>query len=464
MTDRQTTISKSVSMQGVGLHTGVETRLTFLPAEPGHGITFVRTDLENSPEIKADLDHVIDLERGTTIGVDNVRINTVEHVLSAISGLELDNVIVQLDNVEPPVMDGSIKPFVDLLIEAGTQTQDAEREYLEIKTPIFYSEPDRGIDLVVLPSDTLRITFLVDYKNPALGTQYTSLVSLKDEFAEEFAPARTFCFLSELAMLKKQNLIRGGSLDTAIVICDNGKTQADVDELAALFGIKEHVPIGTSGILADMPLRFHNEPVRHKAADLIGDLALIGVPLKAHVLAARSGHRANVALARKIRIEYQKQKLQQKFGSSNSKGSVMDIRAILKILPHRYPFLMIDRIIDVEPGKRVVAIKNVTINEPFFNGHFPDHPIMPGVLVVEAMAQAGGVLIMNTVERPEEKVVYFMGIDGVRFRRPVIPGDQLRFEVELILNRRGIFKMKAKATVDGELVTEAELMATIKDR
>lgn len=464
MTDRQTTISKSVSMQGVGLHTGVETRLTFLPAEPGHGITFVRTDLENSPEIKADLDHVIDLERGTTIGVDNVRINTVEHVLSAISGLELDNVIVQLDNVEPPVMDGSIKPFVDLLIEAGTQTQDAEREYLEIKTPIFYSEPDRGIDLVVLPSDTLRITFLVDYKNPALGTQYTSLVSLKDEFAEEFAPARTFCFLSELAMLKKQNLIRGGSLDTAIVICDNGKTQADVDELAALFGIKEHVPIGTSGILADMPLRFHNEPVRHKAADLIGDLALIGVPLKAHVLAARSGHRANVALARKIRIEYQKQKLQQKFGSSNSKGSVMDIRAILKILPHRYPFLMIDRIIDVEPGKRVVAIKNVTINEPFFNGHFPDHPIMPGVLVVEAMAQAGGVLIMNTVERPEEKVVYFMGIDGVRFRRPVIPGDQIRFEVELILNRRGIFKMKAKATVDGELVTEAELMATIKDR
>lgn len=464
MTDRQTTISKSVSMQGVGLHTGVETRLTFLPAEPGHGITFVRTDLENSPEIKADLDHVIDLERGTTIGVDNVRINTVEHVLSAISGLELDNVIVQLDNVEPPVMDGSIKPFVDLLIEAGTQTQDAEREYLEIKTPIFYSEPDRGIDLVVLPSDTLRITFLVDYKNPALGTQYTSLVSLKDEFAEEFAPARTFCFLSELAMLKKQNLIRGGSLDTAIVICDNGKTQADVDELAALFGIKEHVPIGTSGILADMPLRFHNEPVRHKAADLIGDLALIGVPLKAHVLAARSGHRANVALARKIRIEYQKQKLQRKFGSSNSKGSVMDIRAILKILPHRYPFLMIDRIIDVEPGKRVVAIKNVTINEPFFNGHFPDHPIMPGVLVVEAMAQAGGVLIMNTVERPEEKVVYFMGIDGVRFRRPVIPGDQIRFEVELILNRRGIFKMKAKATVDGELVTEAELMATIKDR
>ena len=259
-------------------------------------------------------------------------------------------------------------------------------------------------------------------------------------------------------------LLEADVAQPGIVICDKGKTQADVDELAALFGIKEHVPIGTSGILADQPLRFYNEPVRHKAADLIGDLALIGVPLKAHVLAARSGHQANVALARKIRSEYQKQKLQQRFGSSDSKGSVMDIRAILKILPHRYPFLMIDRIIDVEPGKHVVAIKNVTINEPFFNGHFPDHPIMPGVLVVEAMAQAGGVLLMNTVERPEEKVVYFMGIDGVRFRRPVIPGDQIRFDVELILNRRGICKMKAKATVDGELVTEAELMATVVDK
>jgi UDP-3-O-[3-hydroxymyristoyl] N-acetylglucosamine deacetylase/3-hydroxyacyl-[acyl-carrier-protein] dehydratase len=464
MTDRQKTISKSVSMHGVGLHTGAETRLTFLPAPPDHGISFVRTDLENSPEIKADLDHVIDMQRGTTLGVGDVSIHTVEHVLAAISGLELDNIIVQLDNVEPPVMDGSIKPFVDLLREAGIEAQDAEREYLEITTPISYSEPDRGVDLVVLPSDTLRITFLVDYQNPALGTQYTSLVSLKDEFAEEFAPARTFCFLSELAMLKKQNLIRGGSLDTAIVICDKGKTQADVDELAALFGIKEHVPIGSSGILADRALRFDNEPVRHKAADLIGDLALIGVPLKAHVLAARSGHQANVALARKIRSEYQKQKLQKKFGTSTSRGSVMDIRAILKIMPHRYPFLMIDRIIDVDPGKTVTAIKNVTINEPFFNGHFPDHPIMPGVLVVEAMAQAGGVLLMNTVEDPQEKVVYFMGIDGVRFRRPVTPGDQIRFDVELLLNRRGICKMKARATVDGELVTEAELMATVMDK
>ena len=387
-----------------------------------------------------------------------------EHVLAAIAGLQIDNLIVALDNLEPPVLDGSVRPFVDKLLEAGIQDQEAEREYLEIKIPISYSEPERNVDLVVLPSDKLRITFLVDYKNPALGTQYTSLVSLKDEFAEEFAPARTFCFLSELQMLKEQNLIKGGSLDTAVVICDNGKTQADVDHLARLLRIGEHVPIGTSGILADRPLRFPNEPVRHKAVDLIGDLCLIGVPLKAHVLAARSGHRANVALARQIRALYEKKQFTQKYGGEVKKDLVLDIRAILKIMPHRYPLLLIDRILDIDPGKRVVALKNVTINEQFFTGHFPGHPVMPGVLIIEAMAQAGGVLLLNTVAEPETKVVYFMGIDGVRFRRPVTPGDQLRFELEMLLNRRGVCKMRGRATVDGELVTEGELMATVVDR
>jgi UDP-3-O-[3-hydroxymyristoyl] N-acetylglucosamine deacetylase/3-hydroxyacyl-[acyl-carrier-protein] dehydratase len=464
MSERQTTIAKPVSMRGVGLHTGVETHLTFSPAPAGHGVTFVRTDLEHSPEVPADIDHVVDLERGTTIGIGEARINTVEHVLAAIAGLQIDNVIVALDNLEPPVGDGSIKPFVDKLLEAGIEEQGAEREYLEIKTPISYSEPERGVDLVVLPSDKLRITFLVDYQNPALGTQYTSLVSLKDEFALEFAPARTFCFLSELQMLKEQNLIKGGGLETAVVICDNGKTQADVDQLTRLFGISEHVPIGTTGILADRPLRFHNEPVRHKAVDLIGDLSLIGVPLKAHVLAARSGHKANVALARKIRGLYEKKQFSQKYGADAGRGVVMDIRGILKIMPHRYPFLLIDRIIDIDPGKQVVAIKNVTINEPFFGGHFPGHPVMPGVLVIEAMAQAGGVLLLNTVEEPQSKVVYFMGIDGARFRKPVTPGDQLRFELEMLVNRRGVFKMRGRATVDGELAAEAELMATVVDR
>ncbi len=464
MSDRQSTIKRAATLSGVGLHTGGHTRLTFQPASPGHGITFVRTDLENSPEVPADIDHVVDLERGTTIGVGDVRIATVEHVLAAVAGLEIDNIRVELDNIEPPVADGSPKPFVDKLLEAGIETQDAPRDYLEITEPLSYSEPERGIDLVVLPSDKLRITFLVDYHNPALGTQYTSLVSLKDEFATEFAPARTFCFLSELEELKARDLIKGGSLESAIVICDEGKTQDDVDRLARLFGIKEHVPIGRTGVLADRVLRFHNEPVRHKAVDLIGDLALIGVPLKAHVLAARSGHSANVALARKIRGLYQKQQFRQKYSGAASRDAFMDIRAILKMMPHRYPFLLIDRIIDVEPGKRVVAIKNVTINEPFFAGHFPDHPVMPAVLVIEAMAQAGGVLMLHTVEEPATKVVYFMGIDGARFRRPVTPGDQLRFELEMLVNRRGLCKMKGRATVDGELVAEAELMATVVDK
>jgi UDP-3-O-[3-hydroxymyristoyl] N-acetylglucosamine deacetylase/3-hydroxyacyl-[acyl-carrier-protein] dehydratase len=464
MSDRQSTIAKPVSMRGVGLHTGVETNLTFSPAPPGHGVTFVRTDLADSPEVPADIDHVVDLERGTTIGIGPARINTVEHVLAAIAGLEIDNIIVALDNLEPPVLDGSVKPFVDKLLEAGIETQNAEREYLEIKTPLSHSEPERGIDLVVLPSDKLRITFLVDYQNPALGTQYTSLVSLREEFALEFAPARTFCFLSELEMLKEQNLIRGGGMDTAVVICDNGKTQADVDHLAKLFGMKEKVPIGKTGILGDRPLRFPNEPVRHKAVDLIGDLSLIGVPLKAHILAARSGHRANVALARKIRSLYEKKQISQRFGAEPDRDAVLDIRSILRIMPHRYPFLLIDRVLDIDPGRQVVAIKNVTINEPFFGGHFPGHPVMPGVLIIEAMAQAGGVLLLNTVEEPQTKVVYFMGIDGARFRRPVTPGDQLRFELTMLVNRRGICKMRGRATVDGELAAEAELMATVVDR
>jgi UDP-3-O-[3-hydroxymyristoyl] N-acetylglucosamine deacetylase/3-hydroxyacyl-[acyl-carrier-protein] dehydratase len=249
-----------------------------------------------------------------------------------------------------------------------------------------------------------------------------------------------------------------------VVICDNGKTQSDVDHLVRLFGLKEKVPIGKSGILGDRPLRFPNEPVRHKAVDLIGDLSLIGVPLKAHILAARSGHRANVALARKIRSLYEKKQLSQRFGAEPDRDVVLDIRSILRIMPHRYPFLLIDRVLDIDPGKQVVAIKNVTINEPFFGGHFPGHPVMPGVLIIEAMAQAGGVLLLNTVEEPETKVVYFMGIDGARFRRPVTPGDQLRFELTMLVNRRGVCKMSGRATVDGELAAEAELMATVVDR
>lgn len=421
--------------------------------------------MPDAPEIAADLDHVVDINRGTTLAKGGVKIHTVEHVLAAIAGLEIDNLTVELDANEPPVGDGSALPYVQALLKAGLVEQETPKEYLEIDTPLFYSEPERGIDIGVFPSEDLRITFMVDYKSPALGTQYTSLVSLQEEFVKEFAPARTFCFLHEIEELKKQGLIKGGDLENAIVICDNNISNEELPRLKKLFGLKKEVFIGKTGILNDVPLRFPNEPVRHKALDLLGDLFLIGVPLKAHILAARSGHAANVALAKKIRQVYEKKKISSRY--SEKKGSsevLLDIDAILKIMPHRYPLLLIDRILDLEPNKKVVAMKNVTINEPFFVGHFPGHPIMPGVLIVEAMAQAGGFLLLNTVPDPENKLVYFMGMDSVRFRRPVKPGDQLRFELEMVTLRRGTCKMKGQAWVGAELACEAELMAMIVDR
>jgi UDP-3-O-[3-hydroxymyristoyl] N-acetylglucosamine deacetylase/3-hydroxyacyl-[acyl-carrier-protein] dehydratase len=354
-------------------------------------------------------------------------------------------------------------PFVRALQDAGFTEFDEDKEYLEVDTPTSYSEPDRKVDIVVTPSDDFRITFMIDYANPALGTQYTSLVDLEHEFAEEFAPSRTFCFLSEVEMLKDQGLIKGGSLNNAVVIYDLKGGQVEVDRIRNALGIKGEAFVGKTGIINDIPLRFPNEPVRHKALDLIGDLTLIGVPLKGHVLAARSGHKANIALVKKLRSLYHKKQIASRFRKQKSEA-FLDINGIMKIMPHRYPFLLIDRIIDLEPEKKVVAIKNVTINEPFFNGHFPGHPIMPGVLIVEAMAQAGGVLLLNAVEDPESKVVYFMSIDDVKFRRPVAPGDQLRFELEMLSFRRSTCRMQGKAFVDETLVTEAKLMAVIVDR
>jgi len=465
MKKSQRTVKRPASYSGVGLHTGNRTSITFKPAPADHGITFVRTDLENSPEIPADIDHVVDITRGTSLGKGNVRLWTVEHVLAALAGLELDNLVVELDSNEPPVGDGSSLPFVQTILKAGIQEQDAPKNYLEIETPVFYSEKDKGIDIIALPSDDLRITFMVDYRNPALGTQYTFLESLEKEFVEEFAPARTFSFLHEVEMLKDQGLIKGGALDNAIVICDVDMKKEEMERLRKKFNLKDEVFVGKTGILNDVPLRFYNEPVRHKALDLLGDLYLIGVPLKTHVMAARSGHSANVALVKKIRQLYEKKEIKKKYQPRDKKADYfLDIDAILRIMPHRYPFLLVDRVIDLEPSKKVVAIKNVTMNEPFFSGHFPGHPIMPGVLIIEAMAQAGGILLLNTVENPEDKVVYFMGIDGVRFRRPVLPGDQIRFELEMLQYRHGACKMQGKAFVEDELATEATLMATIVNK
>jgi len=464
MIEEQQTIAQPASGSGIGLHTGCQSTITFKPAPPGSGVCFVRTDLPGMPEVPADIDHVVGLDRGTTLQKGEAKIYTVEHVLAAVAGLQIDNLVIELDNIEPPVYDGSSKPFVDILLQGGVVRQAQPKEFFEIDSHLAYSEKERGVDIVVVPSDQFRVTFLVDYKNPALGTQYTSLVSLEDEFVNEFAPSRTFCFLSEIETMKERGIIKGGGLDSAIVICDHDIGQTEVERLRELFGLQQDVFIGKTGILNDVPLRFYNEPVRHKVIDLIGDLFLIGAPIKGHILAARSGHAANVALAKKMRSLYQKKQIRKKFPSRSSGDHVLDINAILKILPHRYPFLLIDRIIDIVPAKSVSALKNVTINEPFFQGHFPGHPIMPGVLIVEAMAQAGGFLLLNAVENPESKIVYFLGIDGVRFRRPVMPGDQLRFELKMLSFRRGICKMTGETFVGDTLVCEAEMLAQVIDK
>jgi len=462
MYEKQRTVKRPISLTGVGLHTGNTCTMTFKPAEPNTGIRFVRTDLKGHPWVIADIDHVVDISRGTTLQKGEAKVHTVEHVLAAFAGLQIDNVLIELDSNEPPVGDGSALPYVERLLEAGIEDQDVDKFYLEIDTPMSYSEPERHVDLVVAPSDDLRITFLIDYKNPALGTQYTTLVDLENEFVEEFAPARTFCFLSEIEMLKGQGLIKGGGLHNAIVIYDSDKGQVEVDRIRRALDLGEEAFVGKTGIINDTPLRFPNEPVRHKTLDLLGDLALIGAPFKGHVLAARSGHRANVALAKKMRALYKKKQIASRY----SKGgrALFDTQAVLKVLPHRYPMLLVDRIIDMEPGKRVVGVKNVTVNEPFFQGHFPDHPIMPGVLILEAMAQAGGVLLLNAVEHPETKLPFFVSIDNVKFRRTVTPGDQLRFELEMETFRHATCKMTGKAFVEDQLVCSADFKAMVVDR
>jgi UDP-3-O-[3-hydroxymyristoyl] N-acetylglucosamine deacetylase/3-hydroxyacyl-[acyl-carrier-protein] dehydratase len=464
MLNQQQTIRKPASFKGIGLHTGKTVTMTFKPAQINTGIRFVRTDLPDAPSVLADIEHVIDVSRGTTLGNGNVRVLTVEHILSALAGMQIDNLIVELDSEEAPVGDGSALPFVKTLLKVGIQEQDSPKDFLIIEDTISYTDNERGIDIVVLPSDDYRITYMIDYKNPALGTQYTSMYSLEEEFVKEYAGARTFGFLSEVEALKENGLIKGGSLDNAIVIVDKDIDEERLTYFKNLFGIQKRVYVGKNGTINNVKLRYENEFVRHKTLDLIGDLFLLGVPLQAHILAARSGHAANVELVKKIRQVYEKKQITSKYQERSTKDIFLDTQAIQKIMPHRYPFLLVDRIIDLEPKKRVIGLKNVTINEPFFNGHFPGHPIMPGVLIVEAMAQVGGVLLLNTVEEPEKKLVYFMGLDDVRFRKPVSPGDQIRFELEMIKFRRNTCKMEGKAFVSGDLVAEATLLASVVEK
>jgi len=459
----QKTIVKEVQIEGIGLHTGVRSTAIFKPAEANTGIRFKRMDLPECPEILADIDHVLDISRGTTIGQSDFRIHTVEHVLAAIVGLQIDNILIELTNKEPPVMDGSASPFVDILKKAGIKEQNAHRDELIVDRTITFSDPKRGVDIAILPSDRFRITFMTDYQFKSLGTQYTAMYSLKDDFEKLIAPARTFCIFSEIIELKELGLIKGGGVDNALVFLDREVKKEELSKVQKMFHVDKEIFSGENGMLNGTELRFPNEPVRHKVLDLIGDLALLGMPLRGHIIAARSGHAANIELVKKIKKVYNK-KLQDKRLAKKLSKVKFDIHSILQILPHRYPFLLIDRIMDVEPGKVVHALKNVTINEPYFQGHFPGQPVLPGVMILEAMAQAGGFLILNSIPNPETKLMYFTAINNAKFKKPIVPGDQVIFEVLLKKFRMNTCKIQGKAIIDGEIVAVAELMASVVER
>lgn len=464
MLELQRTIAKPVSISGTGLHTGTSCTLTFKPAPEHYGIKFVRVDLADKPEIPANADYVVDISRGTTIGIGDAKVHTVEHVLASIVGLQIDNVIIEVDGIEPPVGDGSSMPFVEKLLEAGFVTQDAPKDYLVIDQTIMLHDEDKQVDIVALPLDNYRITVMVDYQNPALGSQHSGMFDLEKEFVTEFASARTFCFLSEVEMLANNGLIKGGNFDNAVVIVDHEISQESLSRLKDKLGLDEDLSVTHEGFLSNNKLRFRNEPVRHKLLDMIGDLALIGVPIKAQILAARPGHKANVEFAKKVRALYQQKKLVKKYQFVKKEGVVFDTSAIQRILPHRYPFLLVDKIVELELDKKVVGIKSVTANEPFFQGHFPGQPVMPGVLIIEAMAQVSGILVLNNLKDPENHLVMFMSINNAKFRKPVVPGDQLVLEAELVNQKTKYFSIKGTAYVDDKLVAEAEFMGAIVPR
>jgi len=459
MNTKQHTIKGKVTVSGVGLHTGVDANMTFVPAPPDHGIKFQRIDLEGQPIVEADVDYVVDLSRGTTIQKGEARINTVEHTLAALVGLEIDNVLIQLDGPEPPVLDGSAIQYIEAIEKVGTSEQSALRNFFEVPESVIYRDHSRNVEMAALPLDDYRITVMIDYNSPVLGSQHASLNDIK-QFKKEIASSRTFCFLHELEMLHQNNLIRGGDLNNAIVIVDRVIKDDELDSLAKLFK-KPKVEVKKEGILNNVELHYKNEPARHKLLDVVGDLALVGRPLKAQILAARPGHAANVAFAKKLKKAMQKS-LRSNIPEYDPKmPAVLDINQITKRLPHRYPFLLVDKIFHLD-DKSVAGIKNVTMNEPFFQGHFPDNPVFPGVLQIEAMAQVGGILVLNTVPDPENYSTLFLGVENCRFRQMVIPGDALIIQCELEAPiKRGIAKMTGKAFVGKKLVCEATMLARI---
>jgi len=459
MIEKQVTLKSEVTLKGVGLHTGNEVILTLKPAPENTGFVFIRTDLVGHPSIEADANLVIATERGTVLEKNGVRIHTCEHILAALTGMNVDNCFIEMNNAEPPIMDGSAKYFVEAIDSVGIIEQEADREYFVLNEIITLSNPETGAEITAIPSDHYEITSMVDFGTKILGTQNATIKSLT-EFKEEISPARTFSFLHELEMLLDAGLIKGGDLSNAIIYVDKEITPETQDKLKKAFN-KDEITMRPNGILDNLTLKFPNEAARHKLLDVIGDLALAGPKLKAKIIANKPGHFVNTQFAKKLSRQYKLFKRKNVPEFDLTKPPVYDIKGVMRLLPHRPPFLLVDKIIELtETG--VVGMKNITMNEPFFVGHFPSEPVMPGVLQIEAMAQVGGILVLSTVPDPENYSTYFVKIDSVKFKRKVIPGDTMIFKVDLIEPiRRGMVHMQGYGYVNDTVAVEAVMMAQI---
>jgi len=460
--DRQHTLQSEASISGTGIHTGVQVDMILKRAAPNFGIQFQRIDLPGQPVMKADCDLVTDTSRGTTLESNGMKINTVEHVLAALVGMGIDNVLISLNGPEVPIMDGSSEPFIELIEKAGVEEQDAEKTWYTLDKNILYKDDKKNVELIAVPANEYSITTLIDFNSPVLGTQHAGLKHIRD-FKNEIAPCRTFCFLHELEMLLDNNLIKGGDLNNAIVVVDKPVGSKEMTRLAKFFG-KEKIEVKSEGYLNNLELRFPNEPARHKLLDIVGDLALVGYPVKAHIIANRPGHSSNVEFAKKIKQYIKKHRNNPDIPCyDHNKPPIYDIKYIESKLPHRFPFLLVDKIIEIS-DKHIVGVKNVTFNEWFFQGHFPGNPVMPGVLQVEALAQTGGILAIN-LSVADQYDTYFLKIDNCKFKNMVKPGDTLLLKMELISPiRRGLVEMKGTVYSGGKICTEAVMVAQIVKR